>query len=285
MASSIVSTDSGHYFLHITFVIAICLSIDIGLYQIGLRKRSSLYIKVEEKALLGFSDQILITGFGLQIAGFIKLKQLSFYHQAVITYLATLSTSCHSLCVIILHEYFHKHALARQIRIGVMTINFGFIQSGPAGGTTGGTSERSWGYGQITPLLFLLLPILNALSIYSEEYEAQKRPSAVPNADHDTQSGSTQTSGIPTGSSNTGTGNLRRRDTEAQIREHIEMSTMAPKDRSREETSKRVVVREARSKDFGASPRYSACFEGCDVGATLWQVGLDIEMTTWSFGC
>ncbi|KAL5322345.1 hypothetical protein ACEPPN_010318 [Leptodophora sp. 'Broadleaf-Isolate-01'] len=46
-------------------------------------------------------------------------------------------------------------------------IDFGFIQSGPAGGTTGGTSERSWGYGQITPLLFLLLPILNALSIYS----------------------------------------------------------------------------------------------------------------------
>lgn len=48
-------------------------------------------------------------------------------------------------------------------------IDFGFIQSGPAGGTTGGTSERSWGYGQITPLLFLLLPILNALSIYSGE--------------------------------------------------------------------------------------------------------------------
>ncbi|KAG4427676.1 hypothetical protein IFR05_016840 [Cadophora sp. M221] len=107
----------------ITFVVAIGLCIDITLYQAKLRKRSPLFIKVEEKVLLGFSDQILITGFGLQLAGFIKLKGLSIYHHGIITYLASLSTSCHSLSVIVLREYFHTHVIPRRIRIGVMTIS------------------------------------------------------------------------------------------------------------------------------------------------------------------
>ncbi|KAH6714670.1 hypothetical protein BKA61DRAFT_656047 [Leptodontidium sp. MPI-SDFR-AT-0119] len=291
MAPSIASTDSGGQ--SSGGFTAPAPDPDIAGIGVGLRKRSPLFIKVEEK-VLGFSDQILITGFGLQLAGFIKLEGLSIYHQAIITFLATMSTSCHSLSVIILRKYFHTHALARQMRIGVMTISMllltaniiilqvgpgfvtsmepafqiyappgqpsystlynqevallgafigllalsltliifwytcsyltfpnshdawlnpsapgtgiiievelrrrlaalcmwfipflplspvftsllpyfleiGFIQWGPAGGATGGTSERSWGYGQITPLLFLLLPILNAVSIYSGE--------------------------------------------------------------------------------------------------------------------
>ncbi|KAH7348828.1 hypothetical protein BKA65DRAFT_501523 [Rhexocercosporidium sp. MPI-PUGE-AT-0058] len=378
MASSIASTDLGDHSSRIdtasapdpdiagigviisfiiTFVVAISLCIDIGIYQVGLRKRSSLFIKVEEKVLLGFSDQILITGFGLQLAGFIKLKELSIYHQGIITYLATLSTSCHSLSVIILRGYFHSHALARETRIGFMTISmlfltvnlvvlqlgpgfiagagpafqiyappgrssyttmnnqrpalgtllgsmslsttfvvfwytyshltspklyrtwfnpsasatgiiFGmevhrwlvalnlcsipfmplsfvfssilpyFLEAGvfktePPGGADGDASERSWGYGQITPLLFLLLPILNAVSIYSEECEAHKDINVATHNDHIPQPGSTQASGIPTGSSNVGTQNLRRRDTEARIGGQIEISTMASEDRFR----------------------------------------------------
>ncbi|PVH78969.1 hypothetical protein DL98DRAFT_516339 [Cadophora sp. DSE1049] len=90
--------------------------------------------------------------------------------------------------------------------------------------TSDGTNEKTWGYGQITPLLFLLLPVLNAVSIYSEDYEAQRRSSADPRTNYIFQTENTQAPVASTSSSNMGTESIRRRDTEARIGEHIEMS-------------------------------------------------------------
>ena len=79
---------------------------------------------VLEKFTLSLSDQQLVTGIAILLAGWIRHTEEKVYHFAIILDLAWMSSNTHLLTLGVLHDYFLKHREIRYWRLALMFCTF-----------------------------------------------------------------------------------------------------------------------------------------------------------------
>ena len=125
----------------ISFIVTTVLSFLIvaAITYLEYSKRGPPYlIPFLRRNLLGFSDQQLVTGIGIQVVGFSKICSLNSYHLNIIFSLAQLSTTTHIFTLVKLREYFKQHKLVRNVRVVLMAVNMALlIASGILGSLVG----------------------------------------------------------------------------------------------------------------------------------------------------
>jgi hypothetical protein len=91
-----------------------------------LIKRTEMWKKVIERVVLGFSDQQLVTGSAILLAGFIRISsnygQLKMYHLVLVSDMAWLSANTHLLTLVILRRYFQQYSFIRAVRATGMLV-------------------------------------------------------------------------------------------------------------------------------------------------------------------
>ena len=81
---------------------------------------SSVWKQTSQKMILMLSDQLLITGIAVLIAGFAQSSTLSVYHFEVVTWLAWLASNAHQVTLSVLRDYFRKHQSLLHYRLVAM---------------------------------------------------------------------------------------------------------------------------------------------------------------------
>lgn len=76
------------------------------------------------KMILLFSDQVIVIGIAVLIAGFQKSQTLSIYHFEIILWEAWLASNCHQVTLLVSQEYFLSHPTILAFRLIAMTIMF-----------------------------------------------------------------------------------------------------------------------------------------------------------------
>lgn len=88
-------------------------------------RSSSAWSRAFRKAVLVFSDQQIVTGIAVLIAGFANLNRgISIYHWHIITYLAWMSSNVHLTSLTFLRDYLYANKSIRLWRISGMTVLF-----------------------------------------------------------------------------------------------------------------------------------------------------------------
>lgn len=86
--------------------------------------RRELWTKTLERILLGLSDQQLVTGFAIAIAGLSRIPysegNLKMYHMVLVSDLVWLSHNTHLLTLVVLRRYFQDHKWSAAIRTFLM---------------------------------------------------------------------------------------------------------------------------------------------------------------------
>lgn len=83
-----------------------------------------------EDAILVFSDQQLITGIGILVAGFIQLRQdLSVYHWNILRSLAYLSSTVHLMTISLLGNKLEANKYMKSLRLFGMVLLLGLLAS------------------------------------------------------------------------------------------------------------------------------------------------------------
>lgn len=100
-------------------------------YDILFSKRKSRvserWTEALQKAVLVFSDQQIITGIAILVAGFAGWEHISVYHWQVVVYLAWMSSNVHLTSLTFLRGYLQKNKVLRLWRLAGMTILFGLL--------------------------------------------------------------------------------------------------------------------------------------------------------------
>lgn len=94
------------------------------IYLTVAQKRRDFWLPVIEKVVLGLSDQQLLTGLAILIAGLCKLCSISVYHFAVVGDLAWFSSNVHVTSLGILQTYFRQKSrrIYRNWRVCLMCL-------------------------------------------------------------------------------------------------------------------------------------------------------------------
>ena len=82
-----------------------------------------------EKFILALSDQQLITGLAVLIAGFVSPYSMSLYHFNIIAALGWFSSTVHLSTLAVLRAYFIEHPRLRDWRVGAMLSVFALLTS------------------------------------------------------------------------------------------------------------------------------------------------------------
>lgn len=114
-----------------------------------------------------FSDQQLVTGLCILIAGFWQAAyyNLDYYHWIYIIYLAWLSSTVHLMSLSMLQHRFNQNKVLRNIRVGIMLIIVGLLCAGISVTVPGLHSET-------LPVRCLLNPSKNGLE-FDKIYESE----------------------------------------------------------------------------------------------------------------
>ncbi|WQF80805.1 hypothetical protein CDEST_05819 [Colletotrichum destructivum] len=82
-----------------------------------------------EEVLLIFSDQQLLTGLGILIAGYTQMGyfDLSKYNWNTVIYLAWLSSTVHLMSLSVLHERLKRNHASRLVRVGAIALVFALL--------------------------------------------------------------------------------------------------------------------------------------------------------------
>lgn len=91
----------------------------IGLFKIADSKRD-FWVPVIKKVVLSLSDQQLLTGLAVLIAGFWTHCSISVYHFALVNDLAWFSASVHLITLDMLQDYFLKRPVLRNWRVALI---------------------------------------------------------------------------------------------------------------------------------------------------------------------
>ena len=88
------------------------------------RVDSKRWSKVLERFILSLSDQQLVTGLAVLIAGFARWNEISIYHWEIITDLAFTSSNTHIATLVVLRRHFRerKNWWPRMLRVTFMVI-------------------------------------------------------------------------------------------------------------------------------------------------------------------
>lgn len=97
--------------------------------------------RVLRQTVLAFSDQQIVTGIAIMIAGFVGLHKgdISVYHYQIVLYLAWLSSSVHLSALTLLRPYLNAHPGVKAWRLTGMLVLFLMLVIGlcPLSATTG----------------------------------------------------------------------------------------------------------------------------------------------------
>ena len=111
----------------ISFIATLGLSIVVSITVLVLGaladQKLQFWARVLEKLLLGFSDQQIVTGIGIQLVGFAKICSYSIYHARIIGGLSILSTLTHLLALYVLQDYFLRNPIVARFRIPLLVVN------------------------------------------------------------------------------------------------------------------------------------------------------------------
>lgn len=166
----------------------------MGFRSRGWLRQDSRFATFQRKILLGFSDQLLITSFGVQIAGYIRYRDLTVYHHGVITDIAVFSALTHCLTLLCLRDYFLLHHLARRVRILFMLPGIIFLVANAAlvgvlqgwesvslksdilSQRVGATGWEVWGFGALFGLPIIMgLVSFTIFTIWTISYQSAPR--------------------------------------------------------------------------------------------------------------
>jgi hypothetical protein len=102
---------------------------DKKLYGGNSRRSCSPWKGTIEEIVLAFSDQQLLTGLGILIAGFFQAwaHDLDVYHWNFVIYLAWLSSTVHLMTLAFLRDRFNNQNLFRNVRLCLMLLIFALI--------------------------------------------------------------------------------------------------------------------------------------------------------------
>lgn len=91
----------------------------MGIYKVTKSKRD-FWVPVIEKVVLGLSDQQILTGLAVLIAGFWTHCSISIYHFALVNDLAWFSANVHLTTLTILKDFFLEKRVLRNWRVILM---------------------------------------------------------------------------------------------------------------------------------------------------------------------
>jgi hypothetical protein len=86
------------------------------------RNEDSRWREIIEGVILSFSDQQLVTGLAILVAGYYEMlnNNLSLYHWNIVVYLAWMSSAVHIASLTLLKDAFNKRPMLRNIRVAGM---------------------------------------------------------------------------------------------------------------------------------------------------------------------
>lgn len=83
--------------------------------------------KAFQKGVMIFSDQQIVTGIAILIAGFANIRTISVYHYHVVVYLAWMSSNVHLTTLTVLRDFLQRNPLLRAWRVVGMLVLFGLL--------------------------------------------------------------------------------------------------------------------------------------------------------------
>lgn len=100
--------------------------VDRCVFHANNRNEASRWREIIEDVTLSLSDQQLITGLAILIAGYYEMlnNNLSVYHWNIVVYLAWMSSAVHIASLTLLQNVFTERRTLRNIRVAGMTILF-----------------------------------------------------------------------------------------------------------------------------------------------------------------
>lgn len=103
---------------------------DRVLFRTNSRRVNSRWHETLNKAVLIFSDQQIVTGIAILVAGFAGLRRssgISVYHYQIVIYLAWMSSNVHLTTLTVLRSYLQERKALRTWRISGMLMLFGLL--------------------------------------------------------------------------------------------------------------------------------------------------------------
>ncbi|KAF2706587.1 hypothetical protein K504DRAFT_411904 [Pleomassaria siparia CBS 279.74] len=107
----------------LSFIITNCLSLCLSAIIILMGLRKSTSAPIARKLLLGFSDQQIVTGIGIQSVALAKMKSMVAYHFFIVWLLSLLSTATNLSTLLALVNDFKRDWVLRWLRQMLMLIN------------------------------------------------------------------------------------------------------------------------------------------------------------------
>jgi hypothetical protein len=98
--------------------------VDKRIFRANYRNQHSPWRNIIESVMVSLSDQQLVTGFAILIAGYYEMmnSNLSIYHWRIVTYLAWLSSSVHIASLTLLRDVLNKNPTFRNLRVAGMLL-------------------------------------------------------------------------------------------------------------------------------------------------------------------
>jgi hypothetical protein len=98
--------------------------VDKRIFRANYRNQHSKWRHIIESVMISLSDQQLVTGFAILIAGYYEMmnSNLSIYHWRIVTYLAWLSSSVHIASLTLLRDVLNKNPTFRNLRVAGMLL-------------------------------------------------------------------------------------------------------------------------------------------------------------------
>lgn len=91
-------------------------------FSIGAGRKRDFWVPVIEKVVLSLSDQQLLTGLAVLIAGFWTHCSISVYHFALVNDLAWFSATTHLTTLNVLQDFFRQNSVLRTSRVILMVV-------------------------------------------------------------------------------------------------------------------------------------------------------------------
>ena len=104
--------------------------VDRRIFRANSRNQDSRWRDIIEKVMLSVSDQQLVTGLAILVAGYYEMmnNNLSVYHWQIVVYLAWLSSAVHIASLTLLRDVFNNNPTLRNLRVAGMLLLLALLE-------------------------------------------------------------------------------------------------------------------------------------------------------------
>lgn len=104
--------------------------VDRRIFRANSRNQDSRWRDIIEKVMMSVSDQQLVTGLAILVAGYYEMmnNNLSVYHWQIVVYLAWLSSAVHIASLTLLRDVFNKNPTLRNLRVAGMLVLLALLE-------------------------------------------------------------------------------------------------------------------------------------------------------------